>query len=145
MRQAANGMPRTEPVRAKDTSPGRTALGFGSPISQPRNGAKDARGLGFFRPVPGLTSCARFPVLAHWAILLRPSDLVAEESSRPAKKTKHSNTKRHSRKHCTWHRARRAKDTSPGRTALGPGRQLTSPGTGRKMHPSQDSYAPFRG
>ena len=34
---------------------------------------------------------------------------------------------------------------SPGRTALGPGRQLTSPGTGRKMPPSPDSYAPFRG
>src|ERR1035438_3386326 len=50
-----------------------------------------------------------------------------------------------SRKPYTPHRARRAKDTSPGRTALGPGRQLTSPGTGRKMPPSPASYAPFRG
>ena len=39
----------------------------------------------------------------------------------------------------------RAKDTSPGRTALGLGRQLASPGTGRKMHAGPDSYAPFRG
>src|ERR1035438_5182458 len=39
----------------------------------------------------------------------------------------------------------RAKDLSPGRTALGPGRELTSPGTGRKMRAGPDSYAPFRG
>ena len=41
--------------------------------------------------------------------------------------------------------ARRAKENSPGRTALGLGRQLASPGTGRKMHAGPDSYAPFRG
>jgi hypothetical protein len=35
-----------------------------------------------------------FPVLAHWAILLRPPDSAAQESSRPAKKFMDSNLER---------------------------------------------------
>src|ERR1019366_9817945 len=80
LRQAANSILRSEPVRAKDLSPGRRALGPGRQLNQPRNGAKDAPEPGFLRPVPGLTRPARGSqcwrtVLAHWAMLLRPSDL----------------------------------------------------------------------
>src|ERR1017187_9174466 len=70
-------------------------------MNQPRNGAKDAPESGFLRPVPGLTRPARGSQCWRTGLcscLLRT--WVAEESSRPAKKTRHSNRKRQSRNQC---------------------------------------------
>jgi hypothetical protein len=75
MRRAANSILRTEPGGRKILAQG--AQPWVQVATSPaRNGAKDAPGREFLRPVPGLMRPgARFPVLAHWAMLLRPSDL----------------------------------------------------------------------
>src|ERR1022692_2383865 len=81
-------MPVYPGARTQENSPVRTALGPGRQLTIPGTGRKmpPAR---ILTPRSGAhASCAWFPVLADWAMLLRLRTWAAEESSRPAKNSK---------------------------------------------------------